>query len=221
MKNYLLLILFLSFSTIILPNAELEIDPSFAEIKAKLDPSWKVYTKKNLVYLERKEPVFVMPEGRTNIPKPQAESEKEKVNWIKKYGMKMKPTLIYRFERRWTINDTIKSDALKTEIENKIKELPEKYKIVHLLDEQLSKNGKEFYNPKTKKEKQRVKEYFKEKEKLQEQIPNPPDYHLTKFSLFLVSKKGINTNYAEVYPESVTGEFIKVDKLLFKHRNKE
>lgn len=52
-------------------------------------------------------------------------------------------------------------------------------------------------------------------------MPRIPDYHFNKFTLFLISKRGVNNDYAEVYPESVTGEFIKVEKLLFKYRAKE
>lgn len=217
---YLILILFGNLYPIY-SNTELEKDLEFIEIKTKLDPAWKVYTKKNFLYLERREPVLVMPEGKTNIPQLKSEADEDKIARMKKYGMKMKPNLVYRFEKRWTVNDTIQSDIIKTEIENKIKSLPEKYKITHLIDEDLSKRGKIFYSPKTKRDKQRVKEYFQEKEKLEKKIPQVPDYHLSKFSLFLVSKKGVSNDYTEVYPESVTGEFIQVEKLLFKYRNKE
>ena len=70
------------------------------------------------------------------------------------------------------------------EIQKKISALPKKYKIEHLLENDLNRQGSEIYVPKTKQEKSRVKEYFNEKSKLEKKIPPFPNYHLTKFSLF-------------------------------------
>lgn len=201
-----------------LKTTELEEDPAFLEIKTKLNSNWKVYVKKDLLFLERKEPVLVMPERRVKAAL--SETEKEKLTRMKKFGMKMKPNIIYRFEKRWTVNDLMQAEIRKEEIENKIIELPEKYKIRHLLENDFSKKGSKIYIPKTKLEKRKVKGYFDEKIKLEKKIPAFPDYHFNKFSLFIISKKGVSGDYSEVYPESVLGEFIQVEKLLFKYKVK-
>jgi hypothetical protein len=219
MKYLVLILILLSYP--LLATSELETDPAFIEIKAKLDPAWKVYIKKNLLYIERKEPVLVMPENRINAPVTLVETENEKMARMKKFGMKMKPVLIYKFQKRWTVNDSIDAESKREDILHKIQSLPEKYKITHLLDKNLSRKGGEFYLPQTKKEKRKVQEYFNEKTKLEKKIPYLPDYHLAKFSLFLISKRGVSSEYAEVYPESVMGEFIQVEKLLFKYKSKE
>lgn len=205
----------------LLSISDLEQDPEFLEIKKKLDSRWKVYTKKDLLFLERKEPVLVMPESKINSNKTLGETENEKMERLKKYGMKMKPSISYRFQKRWTVNEMIESEVERENILKQIEFLPQKYKIEYLLDKELSRNGNEIYTPRTKKEKKRIKEYFVEKSRLEKKIPLSPDYHLTKFTLFLISKKGVSSEYAEVYPESVMGEFIQVEKLLFKYKVKQ
>ncbi|MBP9885777.1 MAG: hypothetical protein KBF93_05755 [Leptospiraceae bacterium] len=221
MKHLFLILFTIPFSLPLLSVSSLEQDPAFVEIKAKLNANWKVYTKKDLLFLERKEPVFVMPEKKVISKETLYETDKEKLARMKKFGMKMKPNIIYRFQKRWTVNDLIQADMAREEIQKKISALPKKYKIEHLLENDLNRQGSEIYVPKTKQEKSRVKEYFNEKSKLEKKIPPFPNYHLTKFSLFLISKKGISGEYSEVYPESVTGEFIQVDKLLFKYKVKQ
>jgi hypothetical protein len=201
--------------------SDLEQDPEFLEIKKKLDSRWKIYTKKDLLFLERKEPVLVMPESKINSNQTLGETEKEKMERLKKYGMKMKPSISYRFQKRWTVNEMIESEVERENIISQVEQLPKKYKIEYLLDKELSRNGNEIYTPRTKKAKKRIKEYFVEKSKLEKKIPLSPDYHLTKFTLFLISKKGVSSEYAEVYPESVMGEFIQVEKLLFKYKVKQ
>ena len=124
-------------------------------------------------------------------------------------------------EKRWTVNDLIEAEIRKEEIENKITELPEKFKIRYLLENDFSKKGSEIYIPKTKLEKRKVKGYFDEKKKLEKKIPAFPDYHFNKFSLFYISKKGVSGDYSEVSHESVLGEFIQVEKLLFKYKVKQ
>lgn len=218
MKFYLLILILLCFP--LFATSEIEKDPVFIEIKSKLNSKWKIYTKKDLLFFERKDPVLVMPERNVTITNALGETDKEKLARMKKFGMKMKPNIIYRFQKRWTVNDLILSDMIKENIQKKISFLPKKYKIDHLLENDMSKQGSEIYTPRTKVEKARVKEYFNEKTKLEKQIPPDPDYHLSKFSLFFISKKGISGEYSEVYPESVTGEFIQVDKLLFKYKVK-
>ena len=219
MKLFTLILFLLCYP--ILPTSELENDHAFVDFKTKLDSGWKVYVKKNLLQIERKEPVFVMPENRTNAPPTLGETESDKIVRMKKYGMKMKPALIYEIQKRWTVNDSIEAETSREEVQNKIQSLPKKYKIEHLLDKELSKKGGEIYTPKTVKEKRKVKEYFIAKSKLEKKMPRIPDYHFNKFTLFLISKRGGNSDYAEVYPESVMGEFIKVEKLLYKYRAKE
>lgn len=219
MKYFVLILILLGYP--LFATSELETDPAFIEIKAKLDPIWKVYIKKNLLYIERQEPVLVMPENKINAPVTTGETDSDKLARMKKFGMKMKPALIYQFQKRWTVNDSLEADLQREEILRKIQSLPKKYKIENLLDKELSRKGGEIYTPQTKKEKKKVKDYFNEKAKLEKKIPLLPDYHLTKFSLFLISKKGVNNEYAEVYPESVMGEFIQVEKLMFKYKVKE
>lgn len=221
MKYFVLFLILFSVNYSLFANSDLEKDPEFLEIKAKLDSRWKVYTKKDLLFLERKEPVLVMPESKSNANPALNETENEKMERLRKFGMKMKPSITYRFQKRWTVNESIETEIEREEILAKIQYLPKKYKIEHLLDNDLSKNGNDIYTPKTKKEKKRIKDYFNEKSKLEKKIPPLPDYHLSKFTLFLISKKGVSNEYAEVYPESVMGEFIQVEKLLFKYKIKQ
>jgi hypothetical protein len=219
MKHIIYILIYIGISFPIY-STDLETDPAFIEIKAKLDSAWKVFTKKNLLYIERKEPVLVMPENKINAPVALRETESDKLERMKKFGMKMKPALIYQFQKRWTVNDLLRVDTEREDTLSKIQSLPKRYKIEHLLDKDLSRKGGEIYTPQTKKEKRKVKNYFNEKAKLEKKIPALPDYHLTKFSLFLISKRGVSSEYAEVYPESVMGEFIQVEKLLFKYKAK-
>lgn len=221
MKFYLLILLCFHFTIPLSSVSELETDPVFLEFKNRLDLRWRIKIKKNLLTIERKEPVLVMPFTQTNVDTLKSETETEKLTRMKKFGMKMKPNIIYRFEKRWTINDLIEAEIRKEEIENKITELPEKFKIRYLLENDFSKKGSEIYIPKTKLEKRKVKGYFDEKKKLEKKIPAFPDYHFNKFSLFYISKKGVSGDYSEVSPESVLGEFIQVEKLLFKYKVKQ
>lgn len=218
MRNILFVLFFMSCNFSLFAMSKLELDPAFIEFKSKLNPDWKIKIEKDILRIERKEPVLVMPVNRINAPIAPVETEKEKLDKMKKYGMKMIPNMIYRFQKRWTVNDTIKAELKRDKIQEKIYTLPKKYKIEHLRDKNLSSKGGEFYIPTTKTEKKRVKAYFDEKTKLEGKIPPLPDYHLNKFSLFFISKKGISNEYTDAYPESVMGEFIQIEKLLFKYR---
>ena len=160
MKHLFLILFTIPFSLPLLSVSSLEQDPAFVEIKAKLNANSKVYTKKDLLFLERKEPVFVMPEKKVISKETLYETDKEKLARMKKFGMKMKPNIIYRFQKRWTVNDLIQADLKKEEIQRTISALPKKYKIEHLLENDLNRKGSEIYIPKTKLEKARVKEYF-------------------------------------------------------------
>lgn len=224
LQSLLILVLFSFYSQLFskeIAKETLETDPVFLEIKSKLDPNWKVKIKNNILTLERKNPVFVMPYSKSQDNNNYSETENSRLIRIKKYGMKMKPNIVYRYQKRWTVNESIQAEIVKEEIESKIKSLPDKYKIRHLLDNEISNKGIEIFIPKTKLEKSKVKEYFNEKTKLEKKIPKSPDYHLSKFSLFVISKKDVSGDYSEVYPESVLGEFIQVEKLLYKYKVKE
>ena len=82
MKLFTLILFLLCYP--ILPTSELENDHAFVDFKTKLDSGWKVYVKKNLLQIERKEPVFVMPENRTNAPPTLGEPESYKIVRMKK-----------------------------------------------------------------------------------------------------------------------------------------
>ena len=80
MKHLFLILFTIPFSLPLLSVSSLEQDPAFVEIKAKLNANWKVYTKKDLLFLERKEPVFVMPEKKVISKETLYETDKEKFN---------------------------------------------------------------------------------------------------------------------------------------------
>ena len=119
LQSLLILVLFSFYSQLFskeIAKETLETDPVFLEIKSKLDPNWKVKIKNNILTLERKNPVFVMPYSKSQDNNNYSETEKSRLIRIKKYGMKMKPNIVYRYQKRWTVNESIQAEIVKEEI---------------------------------------------------------------------------------------------------------
>ena len=61
MKYFYLILFSICFTLPIYSISELAEDPAFVEFKSKLNSGWKAYIKKDLLIIERTEPVLIMP----------------------------------------------------------------------------------------------------------------------------------------------------------------
>ncbi len=192
-------------------------DELFMEFMSKLSTDWKVKFEKEEMVFERIEPIYVLP---TNLEEKKVEiiDEEKKLEKFKKYGMRLKPLLRYKFAKRRKIKEELTAISKKEEIEDSIYKLRIKYKIDQMVNLKKTTPENEVYEPKSKKQKLNLKKFLKEKEILEKKIPLFPDYIFRNYFITLIEKKGMKTLYKDIYPESVVGEFLEIEKNLYKYK---
>lgn len=192
-------------------------DELFREFLTKLSTDWKVKFEKEEMIFERIEPIYVLP---TNLEEKKVEfiEEEKKIEKFKKYGMRLKPLLKYKFAKKRKVKEEILAITKKENFLDEISKIRIKYKIDSIVNLKKSNPEIEIYEPKTKTSKTNLKKFLKEKEVLEKKIPLFPDYNFRNYFITLVEKKGMKTVYKDIYPESVVNEFLEIEKILLPYK---
>ncbi len=192
-------------------------DILFQKFLSELTSPWEIKFPKNQLVFRRRDPVLVLPSHKLNAPEI-IESEESRIARFQKQGMRQNPMLVFNIRKKMNIFEQVKIENTNSEIELKIQQLRKKYKIDSIQEKRLSPKSEEIYTPKTKKEKLNLKKFIKERDKLNLKYSNEPSYLFDRYVLVFSEKKGINSEYTEVYPDSVTGEFLQIEKALYKYK---
>ena len=188
-------------------------DSLLTALKERIPQGWNVLLSEDELRIERKDSVWVLSENKINAPE-RIFSEGEEIERIKKYGKMMQSSFVFRLEDKWS-EENIQSNKEKNEnINEKVKVLPEKYGIVHLYDSSLSRKGNDVFIGNNEEERNRIHEYEVEKFKIEKGLIKIPDYNSEKYSLFLISKTGMEDEFHSVYPKEVSEEMYGIEKIL-------
>ena len=171
-------------------------DNILKKIFSVLPSGWKFFEKDGFIIIERTDSVTMI--NRRQINK--FSLQKIQDDTIMKYGFKAKSSIVYKYEKRWTYENTVKANGNNMLIYQQLQKLPEKYNISKLFNKSESTKINTVYKGSDKQEIMLIEQYEKEKDMLESQLIKLPDYHTEKYSLFLVSKYGCNDDEHSVLP---------------------
>jgi hypothetical protein len=188
-------------------------DESLLKVKKLLPAGWKMISTNDTLIIEREDSVYVLSENRINAPE-SSETRDEINKRIMKYGRLEKPGLIFRYYTKLDSSEMATTKELSITLQKIIYSLPEKFEIEHLIDKFAMSKGEEIYIGKTSDEKERIENYYKEKNKLFSEIPRLPDFNSEKYSLYLDMIIGMEDQMHLIYPYEVSGEIFKIREIL-------
>jgi len=174
-----------------------ENDYILKKIVQVLPKGWSFYENNGKLIIEKNDSVTILDKKVLHIPY----NHKPSDDTILKYGERTKSQIIYKFEPRWSFEQTVSANSNNIPIYKEISNLPEKYKITGLIDKSQSTRVKKVYTGNTKEEKNRILQYEKEKDSLTSKIVLQPNYNTEKYSLFLLSVKGGDYENFSMYPK--------------------
>jgi hypothetical protein len=211
MKTRLILLLVLGFSTILkAQTADSSFNYNDDYILRKIIPAlpqgWTFSQKPGEFIIERTDSVLAADKRLLKVPANQKISD----DTVLKYGIKTKSIIIYKYDARWTYEQTLQANSSNTQIYQLLKKLPEKYNITNLLDKSKSTRGNNVYTGKTEAEKKQVIAFDKERKELLAKLVQMPNYHTEKYSLFLKSTQGCNDDYFTIYPSSASLDLYQI-----------
>jgi len=178
-----------------------------------LPEGWKVSESNNKLIFEKIDSVLILNEDRYN-DKNKKLSKAEKIERIKKNGVKGKSMIVFNYEKKWTTEMLMVSKSTNSYINNELKKLPAKYNISNLYNKSLSTRNKIVYTGKTQKEKEQIAKFEKEKNELLTKIVVLPNYNTENFSFFNESMIGFNDNTHLIYPDETSSQLFQI-KILF------
>jgi|GEM_PF-1401993 hypothetical protein len=204
-----LLFTLLSFSA---PAQTIETDAVLKTLRSQLPDGWVMEMKDKHLVFYRKDSVWVkhtvnkmnQPAGMKKL------SEEERIASFKKEGHRTRVSVTYRTDTKWSAQAIKKSEEQNKKTFAQIARLPEKFKIENLYDSILSEKGGEYYVPKTDADKEQIKKYQEEKNRLLKTIVQVPFLQTEKLCLFLDTCTGGEDATTDVYPEQASSELYKI-----------
>jgi len=185
-------------------------DSILNKIHSSLLHKWIMYKLNGELIIERKDSIWVMFENKINAPL-NIMNKEERIKQIKTSGKKVKASIVFVIEKKWTKSKVLKSRKNNLTIVDSIFKLPSKYNIEHLIN--IPYKDDSFIGIKcTNEEKKRISQYLKEKKNWENSKIRIPDYNTENFSLFLKIIIGKEDEYHSIYPEEVSEEIYKIQK---------
>lgn len=123
---------------------------------------------------------------------------------IRKNGRKILPQVVLGYENRWTADQVQTAKIGNAAIDDEIRQLPGKYKLLELKDTALSTKSRIVYTPRDDKDAKRIRQYEKEMADLLAQKKVLPDFHSGKYSLYLRELVGAADETHWVAPASAS-----------------
>lgn len=179
-------------------------------IVSKLPAGWGVKNDSNKLVFTRKDSIWKLDENRGNM---KGLSKEQIHQRIKENGTKTNCYIIFSFEPKWTLDDMLMASYNNTLYGEEINKLSEKYSISQYEDKENSTRFHKVYKAKDAKEQKIINAYNKEKKSLTSQLKKIPDYHTSKFSIFLNEMHGYNDNEILIFPDEASQELFKVKNL--------
>jgi hypothetical protein len=188
-------------------------DIMLTKVKSLLPKGWSMSSSNDTLFIQRDDSAYIFYENRINAPVSR-ESREEINKRIIKNGFRERPGFIIRFYTKLDSSELATSKVLNITLQKIIYALPEKFDIEYLRDKFAMSKGEEIYTGKTDEEKERIEDYYKEKNKMLKEIPRLPDFNSEKYSLYLDMVTGMEDQMHLVYPYDISTEIYKIRELL-------
>lgn len=185
-------------------------DAILSKIIKSMPKGWEFEANSGKFIFTKTDSVFIASRKILNYPM----TKKIPADTILKHGTKTTSYIVYKYETRWTTEQTMSSYSNNTKIYQKIKGLPQKYNITTLYDKSLSTRGNVIYTGKTDDEKSRIKKFEEEKSGLLKKIIQLPNYHTDYYSLFLIESHGCNDDDICVAPDNASLQLYEILALI-------
>ncbi len=214
MKKYLFAIsLFFAFTRCLnaqVSDSLINDDAILSKIIKSIPKGWVFEVKDGAFIFRKSDSVIIASKKLLNYPM----SKKIPIDTIIKYGTKTTSYISYKYDKRWTTEQTMAAYSNNTKIYQKLKALPTKYELLSLYDKTLSTRGHVVYTGKTEEEKKRVKKFEEERAGLLSKITLLPNYHTDYFSLFLIKSNGCNDDDICVAPDNASIQLYEILALM-------
>ena len=220
MKYFILVIIF-SYS-IFSENLSIGLknDILFYEFRNELKTNWEIKFFNDKLLFVRKEPIYILPLNKFDKAELANLSEEKRKSFFVKKGMRVHSKLIFQILKRKNVLEEISFADKREKIESELRELPSKYKIEELIKNKNVEDQEEILKGKKKTDKKRLVKFFKKRKELISELPLEAEYRFDKYELYLLEREGIKNKYSAIYPDSVTGEILQIEKYLYKYRIK-
>ncbi|MFA5403773.1 MAG: hypothetical protein WC358_02450, partial [Ignavibacteria bacterium] len=159
-------------------------DKLLSKVKSLLPDGWSILIYEKVLVIQKEELAYILYENRINAPV-SMESREDINKRILAKGKMIVPKYVFSYSPKLK---QVEIETIKNQNDSLlqiINSLPKKYNIECLLDKFASSKGGEHYTGTTDEEKDRIKEFEKEKKSLLENFKEFPDYNTEKYSLYL------------------------------------
>jgi hypothetical protein len=193
-------------------TAKINNDSTLKKIFSYMPEGWDITINDSEFIFVRKDSIWVLDEDRFN-PTIANETKSEKTERIIRQGNRTISRIILKYEDRWSDNKILVAKNMNPLLYKQISALPEKYNITGLYNKNLSTRGNAVYTAVTKKDKDQVAKFEKERKELLAKIVRLPNYNTDKYSFFIKSMVGYNDNTHQVYPDDASSQLYKIISL--------
>jgi hypothetical protein len=198
----------------------LKNDTLFYEFRNELKTDWEMKFFNDKLLFVRKEPIYILPLNKFDRAEVSSLTEEKRKSFFIKKGMRVHSKLIFQILKRKNVLEEVSFSDKKEKIESELRELPVKYKVDELIKNKNLENQDEIVKGKKKADRKRLVQFFKKRKELIAELPLEAEYRFDKYELYLIEREGIKNKYSAIYPDSVTGEILQIEKYLYKYRIK-
>jgi hypothetical protein len=176
-------------------------DTLLSLILNKIPEGWIVSADSNRISFQYKDSVWILNENRAslnNLTKEQLSAR------VKEKGKRSTCYLIFSYEPKWSFNKIQDIKIKNSFYREDLNKLAQKYEISRLEDKSQSSRFHKVYKAGNISDQKILDAYMKEKEGIEKKIIKLPDYHSSKYSLFLREMKGYNDNETIILPQEAS-----------------
>ncbi|HNW89639.1 MAG TPA: hypothetical protein PKN48_08235 [Bacteroidales bacterium] len=179
-------------------------------ITNKIPQGWEIKNENNKLIFLKKDSIWVHKDDRSSLKNLTKEQIQQK---IKEKGIKTTCFIIFSYESKWTFDDMLVATYNNALYNEEINKLSEKYKISQYEDKEHSTRFNKVYKATKAGDQKILDAYNEEKNSLLSKMKKIPDYHTTKFSLYLLEMHGYNDNNTLVFPDEASINIFTIKNL--------
>lgn len=197
-------ILFGLLTMIILSGKSQTKDPVLNKFLASIPSGWSYSFNDTALTITKKDSVYMVYHNKINESGMPVEKDKEEID-CKSKGIATVAFIKYRVEKKWSENKIHKANN--HIIYSKIKKLFQQYKIKNITHKFDS------YITETPDEKKRLDLYKQQKNQLEQNLLNLPNYNSQLYSVFYITAKGCQTALEDFYPIKTSVECFSIQNI--------
>ena len=189
-------------------------DAVLKNIRTQLPEGWTAEAKDKKIVFSRTDSVWTRKINPNPGPNAKKLNKEERIASFKKEGRKAKTMLSYRLDLKWSADAIKKAEDQNRKTFHQISKLPAKFKIEALFDSVRSEKGGDYYTGKTPADKEQIKKFEDERNRLLKSVVQVPFLQSEKYSLYPDSSSGYEDATTDIYPEQASFEWFKVQSIV-------